>query len=295
MTPPPSLFRPTEKPGDAIIHTLDGAVFQIHFDILAFTSPIFCSLLTPCAVSSYLINENSKVFATFAKLAYSRDVPIISSFDALDTALHVSTKYELRIVKHLLRELLSNPKSAVYLEKDPVSAFGLILKHNLSDELVAASRAIIHTVDWRDPVTLQLLKSSETGMKILKMLSLRHAKLEETLLLRDNHLAIIEDLDALQPLACLNCFSVAQTNMINYVPWAAHWAQQAYDALVYSCVTKQDRLFSVGYVLEMMSGPTLCLACRCAIATNTGAYEVWIKDVRSRLQQHLSDNVEIQG
>ncbi|KAF8602924.1 hypothetical protein BDV93DRAFT_557104 [Ceratobasidium sp. AG-I] len=290
---PPSLFGPTEKPGDAIIHTVDGAAFQIHFDILAFASPVFCSLLTPCTVSAYLINENSKTFALFAKLAYSRDVPVISSFDALDNALHVATKYELRIMKHLLRQLLSNPKSAVYLEKDPISAFDIASKYDLSDELPAVSRAVVHTVDWRDHDTVQLLKSSDGGMKILKMLALRHSKLVDTLLLRDRNLTIVEDLENLRPLACPNCFNVAQMNMMNYVSWTAHWAQQAHDVLLYSCVTKQDRLFSVGYILEMMSGPTSCLPCRCAIATNTGAYEVWIKGVRSRLQQHLTDNIAV--
>ena len=289
----PSLFGPTEKPGDAFIHTVDGAVFQIHFDILAFASPIFSSLLTPCAVSAYLINENSKTFALFARLAYSRDVPVILSFDALDNALHISSKYELRIMKHLLRQLFSNPKSAVYLEKDPISAFGIALKHNLSDGLSAVSRAVIHTVDWRDHNTCQKLKSSESGMRILKMLALRHSKLVDTLHLRDHHLAIVEDLENLRSLACLNCFYVARMNMTNYVPWTAHWAQQAYDDLLHSCVTRQDRLFSVGYILEMMSEPTSCLPCRCAIATNTGIYEAWIKGVRSRLQQHLSDDLEI--
>lgn len=293
ITPPPSLFRPTEKPGDTVIHTLDGAAFQIHFDILAFVSPVFCSLLTPCSVSAYLINENSKTFALFAKLAYSRDLPVISSFEALDNALHVSTKYELRIMKHLLIQLFSDPKSAVFLEKEPISAFGVAIKHNLSDEIAAISRALLHTVDWRDSDTVQLLKSSETGTKIFKMLTLRHSKLVDTLVLRDHHLALVEDLETLRPLACPSCFNVAQMNMMNYVSWTAHWAQQAHDVLLYSCVTKQDRLFSVGYVLEMMSGPTACLPCRCVIATKTGAYEIWIKGVRSRLQQHLSDNLEL--
>jgi hypothetical protein len=295
----PSFVPPTlnsaagQKPGDTIISTQDGAAFHVHFDILAFTSPVFCTLLTPClSPNTFTIDEISAVFVCFTGLAYSRDVPRLTTFHALDNALHVATKYELTIMKRLLRGILSDPTSPLFLEKDPISAFGIALNHDFPKELAAASRLVIQRVDFRDPQTLQLLKSSTTGSRIMNMLALRQSKLADALFSMDRGLVLVNDLNVLRLLTCQSCFVSAEARGIKLVQWTTHWAQNAYEILSSSCVTVQHRLFGVGYILEMMSSPMSCVACRGAIAENPQMYEMWMQSIKDKLAQRLVTDLE---
>jgi hypothetical protein len=284
---------PGRKPGDTIISTQDGAAFHVHFDILAFTSPVFCRLLTPCASpNTYVIEEISTVFACFTGLAYSRDVPMITSFRALDNTLHVATKYELTIMKRLLRGILSDPTSPLFLEKDPISAFGIAVKHNFPDELATASRLIIQRVDLRDLQTLQLLKSSTTGTRIMNMLAFRQSKLADALFSIDRGLVLVDDPNVLKLLSCSSCFASVEAREVKLVQWTRHWAQNAYEILSSSCVTVQDRLFGVGYILEMMSSPMSCATCRVAISVNPRLYEMWMQGIKDKLKQCLVNELE---
>ncbi|KAG9084912.1 hypothetical protein FRC06_003834, partial [Ceratobasidium sp. 370] len=182
------------KPGDTIITTQDGAIFHVHFDILAFASPVFCSLLTPClSPNTYGIEEISPVFFCFIRLAYSRDVPVLTSFRALDNALLVATKYELTIMKRLLRGTLSDPTSPLFMEKDPVSTFEIALKHDFPKELALASRQLVQCIDIRDPQCLEVLRACPIGTQILNMLALRQAKLADVLLSQERGVVVIDD------------------------------------------------------------------------------------------------------
>lgn len=283
------------KPGDTIIYTTDQAVYHVHFDILAFASPVFTTLLTPCTPTNWFeLNETSAVFSTFLQFAYARDLPPINSFATLDNALGVCAKYELRVMHKLLRGLLSDSTSPVFLENDPLLAFGIALKYDFFPELSQASRFLVRSVDLRDTQSIQVLRSSQTGTKVLGMLALRHAKLADLLLSRDRAI-VLQNPEVLRQLTCHDCFGNWQSlgTTRSPVQWITQWAQNAYDVLSHSCVTQQERIFYVGYVLEMMSGPTTCGACRGKITVHVAIYEAWMKTIRDKLEQDLVKDLQV--
>ncbi|KAG9127666.1 hypothetical protein FRC07_011050 [Ceratobasidium sp. 392] len=297
-----STFKPSavnspigRKPGDTIITTIDGAIFQIHFDILAFASPTFCSLLTPCtAPNTYRINETADVFYCFIGMAYSRDIPVLGSFRALDNALQVASKYGLTIMKKLLRVSLSDPSSQFFLENDPISSFEIALKYDFTKELSSACRRLVQCVNIRDPQFCELLRGSNAGTQILNMLALRQAKLADVLLSQERGVVVMEDSNTLGLLSCVTCCAAAESLKLRYVQWMLHWAQNAYEVLSSSCVTTQDRLFGVGYVLQLTSSPLSCAACQFAIVANSGAYETWMKGIKEKVEQRLLTQLEAQ-
>ncbi|KAB5588739.1 hypothetical protein CTheo_7816 [Ceratobasidium theobromae] len=295
LKPCPSYFGFGNKVGDAIICTLDHAVYSVHFDILASVSPVFKSLLLPGISGNwYEINETSTIFSIFLQLAYARDVPEITSFPAFDVALEVCEKYQLRIMKRLLRGFLSDKDSHVCLEKDPLLAFGVALKHNFPQELAFASRLLIRSINLRDTQNIQLLHSSSTGARILSMIALRHSRLADLLLSNDCGI-VQEDPEIVKQLTCQSCFGNCQNlnPSHRHVHWIARWTQDAYEILLYSCVTQQPKLFTVAYVLEMMTGPKWCGECRARIVANVSLYEVWMSSIRDRLEQHLVQELQI--
>ncbi|QRV90286.1 The BTB (BR-C, ttk and bab)/POZ (Pox virus and Zinc finger) domain [Ceratobasidium sp. AG-Ba] len=285
-----------QRPGDTIITTRDGAMFHVHFDILAFASPVFCKLLTPCSIhNAFFIDEASSEFFCFMKLAYSRDVPVLSSFLALDNALHISTKYELVIMKKLLRGTLSDPSSSCFIEKDPISSFGIALAHNFQKELATASRLLVQCINIRDPQALELLRADSTGTQILNMLALRHAKLADSLLSQERGIVIVEDPNVFTLLSCESCCSTAKSLGLKYVRWMVLWAQSVYETLVSSCITTQGRLFGVGYILDITTRtPGFCAECRSAIVAHHWTYETWITGVKDQLFERLTTELEAQ-
>ncbi|KAG8766327.1 hypothetical protein FRC12_006947 [Ceratobasidium sp. 428] len=293
---PSSINNPTSrKPGDTMVTTTDGAMFHVHFDILAFASPVFCSLLTRCtAPNTYKINETSDVFFCFMAMAYSRDIPVLGSFRALDNALQVASKYELSIMKKLLRAALSDPNSQFFLEKDPISSFEIALKHDFAKELSSTSRQLVQYVDIRDSQYLELLRAHTVGTQILNMLALRQAKLADLLLSHERGVVIIDDSATLALLSCQTCCAAAQSLGSKQVQWMMHWAQNAYETLSSSCVTTQDRLFGVGCVLQLMSSPMSCTACRTAIVANPWTYENWMKNIKEKIELRLLTELESQ-
>ncbi|KAG8684929.1 hypothetical protein FRC08_013404 [Ceratobasidium sp. 394] len=295
LMPPPASNTSRQKPGNTFIITRDGATFLVHFDILAFSSPVFCSLLRPCASpSTYRIDETSPVFLCFLSLAYSRDLPVLTSFRALDNALAVATKYELTMMKKLLRGTLSDPSSPQFMDKDPVSTFEIALKHDFPKELALASRQLVQCTDIRDPQCLELLRTSPIGSQILNMLALRHSKLADILLSQGRGVVVVEDPNTLALLSCETCYAAAKSLKLKYVQWMMHWAQNAYETLSSSCLTTQDRLFGIGYILDMMSGGMSCMACRLAILANLWTYEAWMKNIKQKLEQCLLTELEAQ-
>jgi hypothetical protein len=221
-------------------------------------------------------------------------VPAIASFPALDAALDVCEKYGLRIMQKLLRGLLSDPMSDVFVEKDPLLAFGIALKYNFSAELTHASRFLIQSIDLRDTQSLQSLRSSSTGSRIMGMLAFRHSKLADLLLSKERGV-VFEKPDILKQLTCRSCFD--NWRNLNpshgHVHWMAQWTQDAYEILSYSCVTQQGRLFSIAYILEMMTGPKWCGACRTEIVANVCLYETWMKAIRDKLERYLVQELQV--
>ncbi|KDN49847.1 hypothetical protein RSAG8_01912, partial [Rhizoctonia solani AG-8 WAC10335] len=206
------------------ICTSDLGVYQVHFPILACASPAFVAFLTPrgshLMPTCYDIADDSASFCCFLSLVYSRELPTISTFAGLDHALTVASKYGLVLSSKLLRGLLSDPESAVHVDKDPWSAF-LVAQHwGFTNEMNAASRQLVGKLDLTDEATLMRLQASESGLKIMAWLVMRHTKL----------VTFIFSSPLVQPstgLVCGSCYNSTSN-------WPSLWAQNLYKNLLAS-------------------------------------------------------------
>ncbi|KAG8708211.1 hypothetical protein FRC11_006681 [Ceratobasidium sp. 423] len=266
---PASNPSPTPAPTrDVYICTSDLGVYQVHFPILACASPVFVSLLTPrgstIIPTFYDIADDSGSFCCFLSLVYSRELPAVSTFSELDYALTVARKYGLVLSAKMLRWLLSEPESAVYVDKDPWSAFLVAQRWGFANEMNTASRQLVGKVDLTDEVTLAKLQASESGIKIMTWLVMRQTKLVTFLF--SNPLV--------QPspgLVCASC-SDATSN------WASVWVESLYKALIAS--GEPPEMFGLASALEVVG----CQECQGAILGNAGVAETWMRTVREGLK-----------
>jgi hypothetical protein len=253
---------------DTYICTSDLGVYQVHFPILACASPMFVALLTPrgpgFGPKFYDIADDSASFCCFLGLVYSRDLPSISTYSGLDYALAVARKYGLMLSAKLLRGLLSDPQSLVYVDNDPWSAFLVAQRWEFVAEMNMASRKLVGQVDLTDDSILARLQASESGIRILSCLVTRQTKLATRLF--SSPLS--------EPSTPLVCFSCPDT-VLN---WITVWAQNLYKALTASGETPE--LFGLASALEVVE----CDECRQVIIRNARAVEAWMRSVRDDLK-----------
>ncbi|KAH7325270.1 hypothetical protein B0J17DRAFT_681712 [Rhizoctonia solani] len=260
--PPTSI--PTQ---DTYICTSDLGVYQVHFPILACASPTFVSLLTPrgpnTTSSFYDIADDSASFCCFLSLVYSRNLPTTPTFSGLDYALTVAKKYGLVISSKLLRGLLSDPESAVHVDKDPWSAFLVAQRWGFTSEMNAASRQLVGKLDLTDEATLARLQASESGLKIMSWLVMRQTKLA-------NFMFSSPSVQSWAGLVCTSCDDSASN-------WPCIWMQNLYTALVSS--GEPQEMFGLASALGVVE----CQECRETVVKNAQAAEAWMRTVREGL------------
>ncbi|EUC56812.1 hypothetical protein RSOL_199110, partial [Rhizoctonia solani AG-3 Rhs1AP] len=261
VTPTSASFR------DTYICTSDFGMYQVHFPILACASSAFVSLLTPRGShhipTCYDIADDSTSFCCFLSLVYSRDLPTISTFAELDHTLAVASKYGLVLSSKLLRGLLSDPDTAVHVDKDPWSAFLVAQRWGFTTEMNAASRRLVGQLDLTDETTLMRLQASESGLRIMSWLVMRQTKL----------MTFISSSPLVQPstdLVCLMCNGTASN-------WPSVWAQNLYKSLVTS--GELPEMFGLASALELAG----CRECRETIVENARAVEAWMRAVKQGL------------
>ncbi|KAF8751672.1 hypothetical protein RHS01_08473 [Rhizoctonia solani] len=173
----------------------------------------------------------------------------------------------LALSAKILRGLLSDPGSWVYVENDPWSAFLVAQQWGFINEMNTASRKLVGQVDLTDDGTLESLQASESGIKVLAWLVARQTKLATRLL--SSPLS-----DPSTPLVCFSC----PDTVFN---WINAWAQNLYKALSASAETPE--LFGLASVLEVAE----CEECREIIVKNAKAVETWMRSVRDDLKSDV--------
>lgn len=212
----------------------------------------------------YDIADDSASFCCFLSLVYSRDLPTAPTFAGLDYALMVAKKYGLAISSKLLRGLLSEPESAVHVDRDPWSAFLVAQRWGFTHEMNAASRQLVAKLDLTDEATLTRLQSSESGLKIMSWLLMRQTKLTD--FMYSSPL-----IHSWAGLVCTCCNDSASN-------WACVWMQNLYTALVSS--GEPPEMFGLASALEVVE----CQECRETVVKNAKAAEAWMRAVREGLK-----------
>ncbi|KAL5634423.1 hypothetical protein ACGC1H_002468 [Rhizoctonia solani] len=253
--------------GDTYICTSDLGVYQVHFPILACASSAFVSLLTPRGShhmpTCYDIADDSVSFCCFLSLVYSRDLPPISTFAGLDHALAVASKYGLVLSSKLLRGLLSDPDTAVHVDKDPWSAFLVAQRWGFTTEMNAASRRLVGQLDLTDEATLMRLQASESGLRIMSWLVMRQTKL----------MTFISSSPLVRPSTALVCTLCNGTTS----NWPSVWSQNLYKSLITN--GEPPEMFGLASALEFAG----CRECRETIVENAKAVEAWMRAVKKGL------------
>ncbi|KAG8692387.1 hypothetical protein FRC11_003642 [Ceratobasidium sp. 423] len=126
---------------DIVLRSSDGRGFNAHSVILSLASPTFAEMFDIGSRSwgdTIELPESGELVDLMLKFIYPRQSPTISSFDTLDRALHMATKYRFDDMRQQLRQKLSAPGSPVSMHTDPLKALALASTHGFNDEIQLA-------------------------------------------------------------------------------------------------------------------------------------------------------------
>ncbi|KAG8689086.1 hypothetical protein FRC11_004153 [Ceratobasidium sp. 423] len=129
---------------DMVLRSSDGLRFGAHSIILSLASSTFAYMFDIGSRSHretiYIeLAESGEMVDLMLKFIYPIQSPAIHSFDTLDKALRVATKYQFEDMRQQLRHKLSAPGSPVSVHTDPLKALAIASTHGLKDEMTLAA------------------------------------------------------------------------------------------------------------------------------------------------------------
>ncbi|KAG9094245.1 hypothetical protein FS749_012831 [Ceratobasidium sp. UAMH 11750] len=287
--------------GDLTLRSLDGVDFSVHSIVLSIASPVLADMFCIGTQKTTVdVAESSEMLSLMLNFIYPRPPPQISSFDTLETAIHIADKYQLEGMKHRLREKLLLKGSPVSVFSDPLHALAFASVHGLAEEAKLAASLACESHDFHKVDDLMKLINAMPPIvaPVVKMIGVPSAR-------------IVILIDVLfqfhrQPMALMgdNCnhfmCSVCDKVYLDCArygapEWQARWAHWVFQELKTRPISRCDDLFTAEFlVLAMNRGdvelPSKTCGCHNRIRDSRFKpyFEIWAAGVRACLIDRLT-------
>lgn len=285
--------------GDLTLRSLDGIDFNVYSVVLSLASPVLSDMFAVGSQRDVVtVGETAEVLALMLKFIYPRSTPAISSFDVLETGLHVAEKYQLEDMKNRLRKELSLNGSPVSLFSYPLRAMAMASAHGLKAEAQLAASVASKTHNFRTlDSLLKLANAIPSASPVIKLIGIPSAQM-----------AILVDVlfnfhrepmrlsgGTCDIFLCSDCSDARCQLQYSPPEWQARWSHWAFEELKKRPFVECANVFTIGFFnfalyrdgTAMPTDP----ACECpsSINENIEEFHTWLIEVRAHLQKRLAD------
>ncbi|CDO72314.1 hypothetical protein BN946_scf184977.g11 [Trametes cinnabarina] len=161
------------------------------------------------ALRSYRWGETGDILADLLTIIEGRDLPALDKADHLETLLAVADKYEMPMVKSVVRMAFSSP----LLDASPIRVYGIACRMSWKQEAMAASSRTLG-IDLSDPALHSEMAAWEPRHRSM-LLDLHRRRKKEFLASLDDPLMFSANIVGAR------CNSTGCTAMLNHTRW---WA-----------------------------------------------------------------------
>ncbi|KAL5637139.1 hypothetical protein ACGC1H_000953 [Rhizoctonia solani] len=303
-----TLFNPPPG-GDICLRSKDGIEFQAHTVLLGLASSVFRDMFLVGTRREDAIDlaEDATTISIMLEFIYpNKQVPLVTSFDTLDSCLRISQKYDLQSMAQTLDTQLSiNNTSQSLVHSDPLRAYQLALTFSLpKTKIMAAPLITTSKADLCDPSRLSRVVQSHPSDSLIRLIGIQgtRAKILADVLfgfykrpMLPTHEHFFYDLSCEPCRGWLDkCESnEARTGLYTHHPpsWLLSWASLVYQTLLATPIEQCDDLFHVT-ILERLEGATTacqdCLSDFWTYREQRPKFDQWANNVKTTLKERLA-------
>ncbi|KAG9090430.1 hypothetical protein FRC07_012111 [Ceratobasidium sp. 392] len=214
----------------------------------------------------------------------------IPNFDVLDEALAIADEYKLGAMRDALGTLMTQKDSPVYINKDPIRAYGIATRRGLDLKAQEAARQTVGKVDFKRGYLLGELRKRGVSVESAFALAQKHFAWESALadvLLRSVEALILEE-EEWKVLVCAECVSWKEVDgPAGLVEWQRNWIDRVYERLVCTPLDDCAYMFRPEYVARVWDEG--CERCMIRLMRSQDPLDEWMARVWSRLQGEWED------
>ncbi|CAE6398872.1 unnamed protein product [Rhizoctonia solani] len=246
--------------GDLTLQSIDGINFHVRSAVLAVASPVFEDMFlvgTHQPGQIVMMGETSEMLSLMLQFVYPKRTPVISSFDVLEEALHLSDKYQLEGMHQQLRQRLSLTDSPVSVYHDPLGVLRIASAHGFQDEVnlaisISQQQYQINTIDHLLEIS-EKTPASVSWIKLLAVPLIRNEIISDVML--NFHEPPMRLAGSSFTRALCHICSESHHYGAHHSPpeWQARWARMVLEELKRRPIDEWQHYFGMSYLYEAVS------------------------------------------